>query len=155
MSVVFVVVPVVMAYPALLAAAVAVASSSGFTLVEQTARSAKQMVETIESCEEIEMESREELTKVIEAEGSFTLEKEDLLMIFSKSRNTGKVSLFVKDSGKRSKEELRSIASETMNRIIQRYAYDSVMKELKKDGYKVVEEHTEEDASIKLKVRKW
>jgi hypothetical protein len=155
MSVVFVVVPVVAALPALTAAAIAVASTSGFTIIEQTAEALATLVETSENCAEIEMDAREELRKVLTVEGGFTLEKEDLTITFYASRESGKVNMVVTDVKKRSKEELKVIGQEMMNKIIQRYAYDRLMTELKKEGFTLVKEEREEDSSIHIKVRKW
>jgi|GEM_PF-3445932 len=155
MSLVFVVIPVVMAYPALLAAAAAVASAAGFTLVEQSAKSIADLGSSRRECEEIEMESREELSKILEAEGGFTLEKEDLHFTFARSRESGKVSMLVSGGKDRSREELKTLGKELMNSILQRYAYDRLMQELKKEGFQVVREDKEEDRTIHLKVRKW
>jgi len=155
MSLVFVVIPVVMAYPALLAAAAAVASAAGFTLVEQSAKSVADLASSRRQSEEIEMESREELSKILEAEGGFTLKKEDLLFTFARSRESGKVSMLVSGGKDRSREELKTLGRELMNSILQRYAYDRLMQELKKEGFHIVREEKEEDRTIRLKVRKW
>lgn len=155
MSAVFVVVPVVMAYPVLLSAAAAVASASGFVLVEQTARSMTKIMEDAETCEELEIESREELVKILEVEGGFTLEKGDIKLAFTKSRESGKIKMLITASKRHTKEELHKLGQEVINDIIQRYAYDRLINELKKEGFNVVNENVEEDKTIRLRVRKW
>jgi len=155
MSVVFVVVPVAFALPALISAAAAVASTSGFTMVEQTAEALQNLVETARNCEEIEMEAREELAAVLKAEGGFTLQQDDLVVTFYAARGSNRVSMVVSDAGKRSREELRATGQEMMNRIMQRYAYDRLITQLKKEGFKLVQEERGEDNAIHLKVRKW
>ncbi len=155
MSLVFVVIPVVMAYPALLAAAAAVASASGFTLVEQSAKSISALADDNSRCEEIELESREEMSRILEAEGGFSLKKEDLTFTFSRSPNSGRICMMVAGGRNRPREELKNLGKDLMNSIIQRYAYDRLMQELKKEGFKVVREDREEDRTIRLKVRKW
>jgi hypothetical protein len=154
-AVVVVAVPLMMAYPVLLSAAVAVASASGFTFVERTARSMAAMVETEETCDEIEMEAGEEFAKVLKSEGGFTLQKEDLKVIFAGSREGGKVRMMVTGAKERSKEDLKALGQEVMNNILQKYAYDRLMGELKKEGFSMVAEQVEEDRTIRLKVRKW
>lgn len=154
-AVVLVAVPLMMAYPVLLSAAVAVASASGFTLVEQTARSMAAMVETAETCDEIEMEAGEEFARALKSEGGFTLQKEDLKVIFAASRESRHVRMMVTGAGERTREELKALGQEVMGNILQKYAYDRLMSELKKEGFSMVAEQVEEDRTIRLKVRKW
>jgi hypothetical protein len=155
MSAVFIVVPIITAFPILLSAAVAVASTSGFTLVEQSARALAQVVENAEQHEEIELESREEMAQILESEGGFTMQKEDLVLAFYRTRESGTIKMVATGSRKRTKEELKSEGIKIMNQIIQRYAYDRLMQELKKEGFKVATETRQEDQSISLKVRKY
>lgn len=155
MSLVFVVVPVALAYPALLGAAVAVASASGFTLLEQAAGSLSKLQEKAVTCEEIEMESSAELADLIQVEGAFTLTKDDLSLTFIKSSETGKVKMVVTGSDSRTPEELHVLGRKVMDDIMQRYAYDRLMKELQSEGFNVAKEDVEGDGTIRLTVRKW
>ncbi|NER25286.1 MAG: DUF1257 domain-containing protein [Symploca sp. SIO1B1] len=42
-----------------------------------------------------------------------------------------------------------------LNRVTQRYAYQTVMKETSKQGFQVAEEQKNEDGSIRLVVQRW
>ena len=44
---------------------------------------------------------------------------------------------------------------EFMKKVTQRYSYHTVMEEIKKKGYEVVEETTGVEQTVKLVVRKW
>jgi hypothetical protein len=155
MSLVFIVIPVALGYPALLGAAVAVASASGFTLIEQAAGLLSKTSEKAASCEEIEMESSAELADLLQAEGSFTLQKDDLEITFVKSQESGKVKMIVTGSEARPHEELQAIGRKVLDDIMQRYAYDRLMKELKDKGFQVAQESVESDGTIRFTVRKW
>lgn len=45
--------------------------------------------------------------------------------------------------------------TESIQQIVQRYAYRKITAQLQREGYSVAEEQKQEDGSIKLLVRKW
>jgi hypothetical protein len=45
--------------------------------------------------------------------------------------------------------------AQSIQQIVQRYAYRKVVSQLQKDGYSVAEEQKQPDGSIRLVVRKW
>ncbi len=53
-----------------------------------------------------------------------------------------------------SKEDLKK-QSESIQQVVQRYAYHKVIKELQAQGYTVAEEEKRPDQTIRLLVRKW
>ena len=156
MSMVFVVIPVVMSYPLLASAAAAVASLTGLKMMEQSAESLRTLAGQEKACATLELDTSAEVRDNLEVQGGFTLEKEGLAFNFLKTRDTGKVKIIISGNlGGYSREELQASARELMNQIMQRYAYDRVMRELNREGFKVLEEERAADSSLRLKVRKW
>ena len=53
------------------------------------------------------------------------------------------------------KAELRAMGEELSRCVVQQYVYQKLMDEMRMRGFKVVEEETNQDRSIRLKVRHW
>ena len=62
--------------------------------------------------------------------------------------------LAVRD-GRAIEEELRAIGEELSKPVVQQYVYQKLMDEMRRAGFNVVEEETNADHSIRLKVRHW
>ncbi|MCL5037069.1 MAG: DUF1257 domain-containing protein [Chloroflexi bacterium] len=158
MSVVFALVPLIpvaLAYPTILSVAAAVASTVGFHLAEHSAESINKLYSDAGSCAEIEMKATVEISDLIENnQGGFTMEKEDYRIIFVKAAD-GKVKMMVTSDKKIPTEQLIKYGEDMMHQIMQRYAYDQLMKSLNKEGFKVINELVQEDNTIKLTVRRW
>jgi hypothetical protein len=156
MSVVFVVlVPAVSAgWPVVAAAVSAACAAAGYTARRLGEREAAQVVEGESARGEIELEmtNAEVIGEALAREQAFQVEKDGVVATFRKSAR-GKLSLHV--DGERSRDELAAIGTDLLNRVRQQYAAEKVKRELLKHGFVVVEEHVDEEQSIRLSVRRF
>jgi hypothetical protein len=74
-------------------------------------------------------------------------------VVFSRDAR-GKASLCVSGTGHRD-EELRGLGQELSHRVVQQYVYQKLMDEMRTRGFVVVEEATDANRAIRLKVRHW
>jgi len=155
MSVVFVVVPVIAAgWPAIAAAVGAACAALGYTAhrgtqvaqqaAEVTAQPVRHRVELAVNAEVI--------GEALAREQSIQVEKEGVIATFTKDAR-GRLSLHV--DGERTPEELAAVGQLLLNRVRQQYAYEKVKSELLERGFVLVDEHVDENQSIRLSVRRF
>jgi hypothetical protein len=155
MSVVFVVaLPAITAgWPMIAAAVSAACAAAGYTARRVDARRSAAVEETsVERHIEMEMAKAEVIGEALAREQTFQVEKDGVVATFSKNAR-GKLSLHV--DGERTREELSAIGTELLNGVRQQYAAEKVKAELLKQGFVLVEEHVDEEQSIRLSVRRF
>jgi len=69
-------------------------------------------------------------------------------------QKAGKDYKIISDCHGLSKEQMKR-QSESVQQVVQRYAYRKVIKELQAQGYTIAEEEKRPDKTIRLVVRKW
>lgn len=155
MSCVCILTPVVIAaWPAFSAAVVAAATSLGYQVVSETAKHGRITVAHNESNEiNLEIEQSELVTNQLGRDQRLTVIREGVTVTFSRDAR-GKASLCVTGSGQ-SADELRALGQELSQRVVQQYVYQKLMDEIRARGFVVVEEETDENRAIRLKVRHW
>jgi hypothetical protein len=156
MSCVCILTPVVIAaWPAFSATVVAAATSLGYQLANEAAGAKRfSAVEQTESNRvQLEIENSEVVTNQLGREQKIAVTRDGVTITFSRDAR-GKASLCVAGDG-RSQEELRAIGEELSQAVVQQYVYQKLMDEMRARGFNVVEEETNQDRSIRLKVRHW
>jgi len=155
MSCVCILTPVVIAaWPAFSAAVVAAATSLGYQVVSETAKHSRTAVAQNETkAINLEIEQSELVTNQLARDQRLTVMREGVTVVFSRDAR-GKASLCVTGSGQ-SADELRALGQELSRRVVQQYVYQKLMDEIRARGFLVVEEETDENRAIRLKVRHW
>ncbi len=146
---------VIAAWPAFSAAVVAAAASLGY----QVASSATELARSTETTQtnakriQLEIENSEVVTGQLGREQKISVTKDGVTITFSRDAR-GRASLCVTGQG-RSNEELRTLGEELSQAVVQQYVYQKLMGEMQARGFNVIEEETNADRSIRLKVRHW
>ena len=84
--------------------------------------------------------------RIVVARGGVTV-------VFSRDAR-GKASVCVSGTG-HTDDALRALGEELSQRVIQKYVYQRLMEEMKARQFVIVEEETDENNAIRLKVRHW
>jgi hypothetical protein len=106
----------------------------------------------VEEKVEVELADSVVLAKELALEKEIVLVKEDIEIRVSKDAR-GRCSVCAKGLG-RSREELKQIAEEFVQKMTQCFIYNRVASELKTKGFNVVNEEVMQDKSIRLHVRR-
>lgn len=153
MSCVCILTPVVIAsWPAFSAAVVAAATSLGYTVVNEGIKQTSQTAAD-ERKITLEIEQSEIVTNQLGRDQRIKVSRNGVTVTFSRDAR-GKASVCVTGPGF-SDDELRAIGEELSQRVVQKYVYKKLMDEMQAKGFNVVEEETNADNSIRLKVRHW
>jgi hypothetical protein len=145
---------VIAAWPAFSAAVVAAATSLGYQVVSETAKHSRTTVALNQSNSiNLEIEQSELVTSQLARDQHISVTRNDVTVTFSRDAR-GKASLCVTGSGQ-SEEALRALGEELSHRVVQQYVYQKLMDEIRARGFVVVEEETDENRAIRLKVRHW
>ncbi len=149
MSAICVLTPLVItSWPAITAAVLGAAASMGFSVVgpelheDRTKRRRK--VET-------EIENSEVIADGIEPGKSIVVQKGNMTIEFGQDHR-GRCTVCV-TSDKHSDEELKKIGQEVAGRVVQQFAYNKLVTELKARNYSVVDEEVLADDSVRLRIR--
>ncbi len=155
MSAVCILAPVVIAgWPAFSAAVVAAAASLGYQVASEAARPKNTATAKKESgAVQLEVANSEVVTSQLARDQRITVTREGVTVTFSRDAR-GKAALCVTGSG-HSDEVLRALGEELSQAVVQQYVYQNLMDEMRARGFVVVEEETNQDRSIRLKVRHW
>lgn len=155
MSCVCILTPVVIAaWPAFSAAVVAAAASLGYQVAAEAADLKKTTVSDRSTGKiQLEIENSEVVTNQLGREQRIAVTRDGVTITFSRDAR-GKASLCVTGDG-RSNDELRAMGEELSQAVVQQYVYQKLMGEMRAKGFNVVEEDTNQDRSIRLKVRHW
>ena len=156
MSCVCILTPVVIAaWPAFSAAVVAAATSLGYQLAAETVNLNKASKTSQKGAGnvQLEIENSEVVTTQLGRDQRIAVTKDGVTVTFSRDER-GKASLCVAGEG-RNKEELEAMGRELSQAVVQQYVYRKLMDEMRTRGFNVIEEETNVDRSIRLKVRHW
>lgn len=155
MSCVCILTPVVIAaWPAFSAAVVAASASLGYQIAAEAADFKKNTVaEKSSNKVQLEIENSEVVTNQLGREQRIAVTRDGVTITFSRDAR-GKAALCVTGDG-HSQEELRAMGEEMSQCVVQKYVYQKLMDEMRAKGFNVVEEETNQDRSIRLKVRHW
>ncbi|MEK7855114.1 MAG: hypothetical protein AAB288_03415 [Acidobacteriota bacterium] len=160
MSCVVVLVPVltplvVASWPVVSSVVVAAAASLGYSAVDAVETAATSNDESIqkERMVNLELVQSEMVTDHLGRDQKISVVRGYVTITFSRDAR-GKVQLCVTGAG-HTPEDLRVIGEELGQRIVQKFIYQRLIDEMKKRQYLVVEEETQADQTIRLKVRHW
>ncbi len=155
MGATLVLVPVVVAaWPAFSAAVVAAASALGYHVASEAAKMGRQAAAPKQTgAVNLEIERSEVVTNQLGRGQQITVTREGITVTFARDQH-GKATLCVVGQGQ-DEETLRALGKELSQAVIQQYVYQKITDEMRARGFVVVEEETNQDRSIHLKVRHW
>ena len=155
MSCVCILTPVVIAaWPAFSAAVVAAATSLGYQVAAEVADNKGATVNRKESGRiNLEIENSEVVTNQLGRDQRISVTREGVTVTFSRDAR-GKAALCVTGSA-HDDETLRALGEELSQAVVQQYVYQKLLDEMRTRGFVVVEQETNQDRSIRLKVRHW
>lgn len=152
MSVVCILTPVVVAgWPAFSAAVAAAATSLGYSVVE--AAGSDRRNKAGQPTVQLEIANSEVVTGTLGREQQISVHRDGVTVTFSRDAR-GRAALCVTGPG-RSDPQLRALGEELSRAVVQSYVYQRIKDEMKRREFVVVEEETNDDRSIRLKVRHW
>ena len=155
MSCVCILTPVVIvAWPAFSAAVMAAATSLGYALAEEKGESTAfpnnaRPVNRVE----LEVPQSELVMDTLNRDQRIAVTRDGVTVTFARDTR-GRASLCVTGEG-HSEAELRARGEELSQRLVQKYVYQRLMEEMRLRRFAVVEEQTDENQAIRLKVRHW
>jgi hypothetical protein len=155
MSCVCILTPVVIAaWPAFSAAVMAAATSLGYTLVDEQQR-ANDSRSTAKPDNRVDLEvpHSELVMDTLQRDQHISVTRDGVTVTFARDAR-GKASLCVTGEG-HSEAELKARGEELSQRLVQKYVYQRLMQEMRARQFVVVEEETDENQAIRLKVRHW
>jgi hypothetical protein len=155
MSCVCILTPVVIAaWPTFSAAVVAAATSLGYQVVSEASKQCHTAVAAERSGKiSLEIAQSELVTSHLGRDQRLAVTRDGVTVTFSRDAR-GKASLCVTGSGQ-SDDVLRALGEELSGRVVQHYVYQKLMDEMRTRGFVVVEEETDTNHAIRLKVRHW
>ena len=155
MSAVCILAPVVIAgWPAFSAAVMAAATSLGYQVASEVAKPIGTVTEEEQSGSvSLEIPRSEVVTSQLGRDQRMSVTREGVTVTFSRDA-CGKAALCVTGSG-HDDATLRALGEELSRAVVQQYVYQKLMDEMRSRGFLVVEQETNEDRSIRLKVRHW
>jgi hypothetical protein len=156
MSCVCILTPVVIAaWPAFSAAVVAAATSLGYSVVEETAQRLKKSERPSTEATRVDLEiaQSELVTDKLARDRQIAVTRDGVTVTFSRDAR-GKAALCVTGSGQ-DETTLRALGEELSRRVVQQYVYQRLVDEIRARKFLVVEEATDAQQAIRLKVRHW
>jgi hypothetical protein len=155
MSCVCILTPVVIAaWPAFSAAVMAAATSLGYTLVDELQRANEsRSMATPDNRVDLEVPHSELVMDTLQRDQHISVTRDGVTVTFARDAR-GKASLCVTGEG-HSEAELRARGEQLSQRLVQKYVYQRLMQEMSARQFVVVEEETDENQAIRLKVRHW
>lgn len=149
MSAVCVMTPLVIAsWPVISAAIVGAAASMGLAVrgpeIQEGEQPQQRGVETEVENSEVVAEDLAPGQKIVVCRG-------DLVITFAPDQRGRCTACVVGE--RRSEAELRRIGEEVAGRVVQQFAYNKLLSELKRRNYSVVDEQVLSDESVRLRVR--
>jgi len=152
MSAVCILAPAIIAgWPAISAAVAGAATALGISVVHEGMEAAAQTVAARAERVELTVEDCEIIGQSLATEQQVVLVKEDVTLRVSRDAR-GQCKVSVEGAG-HSREELRAIGDEFVQKLTQMYVYNKVMTELRNKGFTVVSEAVGEDQTVHLHVR--
>jgi Protein of unknown function (DUF1257) len=145
---------VIAAWPAFSSAVVAAAASLGYQVASATAKSGTGAAASPKTTAvTLEIARSEVVTGQLGRDQRISVTREGVTVTFSRDAR-GRASLCVTGNG-HTEEALRAMGEELAQSVVQHYVYQKVMQEMQTRGFVVVEEETNQDRSIHIKVRHW
>ena len=152
MSCVCILTPVVIAaWPQFSAAVMAAATSLGYAISTELVKAPSATKQTTRV--DLQIEQSEVVTDKLARDQRIAVTRDGVTVTFTRDAR-GKASLCVTGRG-RSESELRALGEELSRRVVQRYVYQRLMDEIRARRFVVVEEQTEANQVIRIKVRHW
>jgi len=152
MSAVCILAPVVIAaWPAFSAAVAAAAVSLGYQVTSEVFVNEEVAAST--NCVNLEIAQSELVTGQLGRDQRIRVSRDGVTITFSRDAR-GRASLSVVGEGM-DETTLRAMGEEMSRAVVQQYVYQRLMDEMRSKGYVVVEEESEMDRTIHLKVRQW
>ncbi len=152
MSAVCILAPVVIAaWPAFSAAVAAAAVSLGYQVTSEVYVNQEVTNET--NAVNLEIAQSELVTDQLGRDQRIRVSKDGVVITFSRDAR-GRASICVTGQGI-DEETLRALGEQMSRAVVQQYVYQRLMDEMRSKGFVVVEEQSEVDRSIHLKVRHW
>lgn len=151
MSAVCVLTPIVIAsWPAITAAVGGVAAALGFSVASASAggQKSRQQGNRVETA----LPDSEVLEETIQRGQCITIQRGDGVSVRFERDERGRCSLCVSGQGQ-SKAQLKAIGDEVAGRFVQQFAYHKLVTQLKEHGCELIDEQTNADQSIRLRVR--
>ncbi len=151
MSTVLVVAPLVIAaWPVMTAAISAAVGTLGFAVTQKTVPQARQVRDSVNRAE-IEVEDSEILEGTGATGEELVVERDGVRAVFSRdARGSLKLCLEGRDL---SKSELKQLGEDLIGRVTQQYVYHRLVSELTERDMNIVDEHVNDDQTIKIRVR--
>src|ERR1019366_4235044 len=155
MSAVCILAPVVIAgWPAFSAAVMAAATSLGYQVASEMAKPNGTVAEKEQAgAVNLEIARSEVVTSQLGRDQRMSFTRAGVTVTFSRDAR-GKAALCVTGSGQ-DDATLRALGEELSRAVVQQYVYQKLMDEMRSRGFLVVEQETNQDRSIRLKVRHW
>ena len=157
MSAVCVLAPVVIsAWPAFSTAVVAAAASLGYVVAADTAATSAQFGrQNQEGGHRVNLEiaQSELVTGQLGRDQRISVSRDGVTVTFSRD-SRGKAALCVVGEG-RTDAELRVLGEELSKRVVQKYVYQRLIEEMRARQFVVVEEETDANQAIHLRIRHW
>jgi hypothetical protein len=154
MSTIIILSPVIIAgWPAITAAVAAAAVGLGLNVKGKVQEQNQVKVEGAVEVE-VNVANSEVLTENVAAGNELVLTSKEgiVLRVTRDDRGHCKVCAYGKGF---SKTELKAYAEEFMQKLVQCYAYNRTVTELKNKEFQMINEEVMEDGSIRLHVRRW
>ena len=155
MSCVCILTPVVIAaWPAFSAAVAAAATSLGYVVVDETIKQNQTTVAQNEGRQvALEISRSELVTGQLGRDQQMRVTRGAVTVTFSRDAR-GKAAVCVSGAG-HTDEELRALGEELSGRVVQKYIHQRLLDEMRARQFVVVEEETDENNAIRLRVRHW
>ena len=144
---------VIARWPAFNAAVVAAATSLGYQVVSEADHSVTIPTSADSGRVNLDIPNSELVTGLLSRDQRTSVTRDGVTVTFSRDAR-GRAALCVTGTGE-SDEELRRLGEELSGCVVQRYVYQRLMEEMQRKGFTVVEEETDSNRAIRLKVRNW
>src|SRR6185503_1406724 len=154
MSAVCILAPVVVAaWPAFSSAVVAAAGSMGYVVADEAVSNFLGVSEspTRKNTVDLNIPNSQIVTGQLGRDQRISVSRDGITVTFSRDER-GKAGLCVVGNG-RTEEELRAAGEELSRRVVQQYIYQRLTQEMKSRGYMVVEESTDVNQAIHMRIR--
>ncbi|HWN97500.1 MAG TPA: hypothetical protein VNT99_20895 [Methylomirabilota bacterium] len=156
MSAVCILAPVmVAAWPAFSSAVVAAAGSMGYVVAEEAVSQFLGATATPQrkTAVALDIPNSQIVTSQLGRDQRISVSRDGVTVTFSRDER-GKAGLCVLGNGQ-SEEELHAAGEELSQRVVQQYVYQRLTQEMQSRGYSVVEESTDVNQAIHMRIRHW
>ena len=154
MSTVVILAPVIIgSLPIIAAAAATAAANLGLTVAREIKETNANLENMVDNSVEIELEHGQAVAENMAAGEEMVMSRNGMTIRISRD-NRGRCKVCAEGDGY-SKVELKAAAQQFTEKFTQSFAYHRTVTELKRKNFQMVDEHVEEDGSIKIHVRRW